>query len=232
VSVAGGERGPKTSVFVIDDHPVLREGIRMLAGMAGDLRVAGSAGSASEALEPLRGDPPDVVLLDLDLGAEDGLAWLPRIAAAVPAAKVLILTALRDRARDEEALHAGARGLVLKDAPPDTLLQAIRSVAAGALWFDPRVLAPRRSPGAHPPAASARAGQAQADAPELTAREREIVAGVGEGLRNEAVARRLGISEKTVRNHLTAIFAKLGVSGRLELVVYAYQRGLASPREG
>lgn len=214
---------PPTSLFVIDDHPVLREGIKMLAEAGGDLAVAGSSATASGALDALGQLRPDVILLDLDLGGEDGLAWLPRISAAVPSARVLILTALRDRARDEEALRAGARGLVLKDAAPEVLLQAIRSVAAGALWFDPRVLAaPRRATPA--PAAAADALGV------LTARERDIVSLVAEGLRNEEVGRRLGITEKTVRNHLTAVFQKLGVSGRLELVVYAFDRGLARPR--
>jgi DNA-binding NarL/FixJ family response regulator len=214
---------PPISLFVIDDHPVLREGIKMLADAAGDIAVVGSSATASGALDPLARLQPDVTLLDLDLGGEDGLAWLPRLSAAAPSARVLILTALRDRARDEEALRAGARGLVLKDAAPEVLLQAIRSVAAGALWFDPRVLAAPR------PVAPARG--AASDALEaLTAREREIVTLVAEGLRNEEVGRRLGITEKTVRNHLTAVFQKLRVSGRLELVVYAFDRGLARPR--
>lgn len=212
-----------TNLFVIDDHPVLREGIRMLVEASGDVRVVGSAATASGALTALAELAPDVVLLDLDLGTEDGLAWLPRLSAAAPAAKVLILTALRDRSRDEESLRAGARGLVLKDAAPDVLLQAIRSVAAGALWFDPRVLAA-------PPHAG-RSEPVSARVAALTPREREIVTLVGEGLRNEDVAGRLGITEKTVRNHLTAIFGKLGVSGgRLELVVFAYQHGLARVR--
>lgn len=210
------------SLYVIDDHPVLREGIRMLLEASGDTHVVGSSATASGALAPLAELRPDVVLLDLDLGAEDGLAWLPRISGAAPDARVLILTALRDRARDEEALRAGARGLVLKDASPEVLLQAIRSVAAGALWFDPRVLA---SPQGATPAA-----RGATPPVELTPREREIVSLISEGLRNEEVGRRLGITEKTVRNHLTTIFQKLGVSGRLELVVFAFEHGLASPR--
>lgn len=210
-----------TTLFVIDDHPVLREGIKMLLDASGDVRVVGSAATASAAVEPLRELAPDVILLDLDLGAEDGLEWLPRIQEATPQARVLILTALRDRTRDEEALRAGARGLVLKDADPGVLLQAIRSVAVGALWFDPGVLgASRGRAKAEPSSALA----------QLTQREREIVALVGQGRRNEDVAKELGISEKTVRNHLTTVFDKLGVSGRLELVVYAFQHGLAHPK--
>jgi two-component system, NarL family, nitrate/nitrite response regulator NarL len=212
-----------TTLYVIDDHPVLREGIRMLVEASGGVHVVGSAALASAALGPLAELAPDVVLLDLDLGTEDGLEWLPRLSAAAPRTKVLVLTALRDRSRDEEALRAGARGLVLKDAAPEVLLQAIRSVAAGALWFDPRVLAA--------PPAGGRSEPVTARVASLTPREREIVMLVGEGLRNEDVARRLGITEKTVRNHLTAIFDKLGVSGgRLELVVFAYQHGLARVR--
>ncbi len=211
-----------TSLFVIDDHPVLREGIKMLAESAGDVRVVGASASASGAIEPLGRLSPDVVLLDLDLGEEDGLAWLPRLVEAAPRSAVLILTALRDRARDEDALRAGARGLLLKDAPPDVLLSAIRSVAAGALWFDPRALAAR---GGEPPPASEPAG-----IQDLTAREREVVALVAEGMRNEEVGRRLGISEKTVRNHLTAAFQKLGVSGRLELVLLAVRHGLSTAK--
>lgn len=211
-----------TTVFVVDDHPLVREALNMLADAAGDLRVIGSSESASAAIEPLQRLSPDVVLLDIDLGHEDGLEWLPRVSAAAPSARILILTALREPARDEEALRAGARGLVLKSAPPETLLQAIRGVATGALWFDTSALG--RAP---PPGASGETGGRLSS---LTAREREIVSLIGEGLKNDEIARRLGITPKTVKNHLTALFDKVGVSSRLELVVYAYQHRLARVR--
>jgi len=211
-----------TTLFVIDDHPVVREGLKMLLEQAGDIRVVGSAATATAALAVLTERSPDVVLLDLDLGDEDGLDALPRIHAAAPRSQVLILTALKDRARDQAAVRTGARGLVLKDAPADVLLQAIRAVAAGGLWFDPRVLPAPGQPGAAPEPPSALS--------KLTAREREIVSLIGEGLRNEEAARRLGITEKTVRNHLTVVFDKLGVSGRLELLVFAYEHGLVRSR--
>lgn len=210
-----------TTLFVIDDHPVVREGLKMLLEQAGDIRVVGSAATATAALAVLTERSPDVVLLDLDLGDEDGLDALPRIHAAAPRSQVLILTALKDRARDQAAVRTGARGLVLKDAPADVLLQAIRAVATGGLWFDPRVL-----PGPGQP----RAAPEPSALSKLTAREREIVALIGEGLRNEEAARRLGITEKTVRNHLTVVFDKLGVSGRLELLVFAYEHGLVRSR--
>lgn len=211
-----------TSVFVIDDHPLVREALNMLAEAAGDLRVVGSSESASAAIEPLQRLSPHVVLLDIDLGHEDGLEWLPRVSAAAPHARVLILTALREPARDEEALRAGARGLVLKSAPPETLLQAIRGVATGALWFDTNALGRAHAPGTSGPGGGGLAS--------LTPREREIVSLIGEGLRNDEIARRLGITPKTVKNQLTALFEKLGVSSRLELVVYAYRHRLARIR--
>jgi DNA-binding NarL/FixJ family response regulator len=210
-----------TTIFVIDDHPLLREALKMLADAAGDLRVVGSSETASGSLEPVQQLSPDLILLDIDLGHEDGLEWLPKIAAAAPAARVLILTALREPARDEEALRAGARGLVLKSAAPEVLLQAIRGVAAGALWFDPAVLRSgnvRETPSGRGKLAT------------LTAREREIVSLVREGLRNDDIAKRLGITSKTVKNQLTAVFEKLGVSSRLELVVRAHERGLGPSR--
>ena len=210
----------RTTVFLIDDHPLVREALNMLAESAGDLRVVGSSESASAAIEPLQRLSPDLILLDIDLGHEDGLEWLSRVAAAAPGARILILTALREPARDEEALHAGARGLVLKSAPPETLLQAIRGVATGALWFDTSALA-------HAQDASTSSGGKGSP---LTAREREIVSLIAEGLRNDEIARRLGITPKTVKNHLTALFEKVGVSSRLELVVYAYQHRLARIR--
>jgi DNA-binding NarL/FixJ family response regulator len=206
-----------TTVLVVEDHPVVREGLRMLLDAAGDLCVAGAAPSASAALELLRRGPAEVVVLDLDLGDEDGLEWLPRLLEAAPAARVVVLTGMRDPGRDEAALVAGARGFVHKDAPAEELLRAIRAVAGGGLWFDSAMLAGRRTGKGDPLAA-------------LTAREREVVRLVGEGLRNEEIARRLGIHEKTVRNHLTAVFDKVGVSGRLELVVFAYRHGLARVR--
>jgi DNA-binding NarL/FixJ family response regulator len=211
-----------TTLYVIEDHPVVREGIRMLLEAAGEVRVVGSAASASGALRELKEKRPQVILLDLDLGDENGLEWLPRILAEAPGARVLILTALRDPGRDEAALHAGARGFVHKDASAEVVVRAVRAVAAGELWFEPRLLEAAA-------AGATRRGATPVPEPfaSLTEREREIVRLVGEGLRNEEIARRLGITEKTVRNHLTAVFDKVGVSGRLELVVLAYRHGLA-----
>jgi DNA-binding NarL/FixJ family response regulator len=197
----------------------------MLLDEAGDVKVVGSSATASDALEALASARPAVILLDLDLGSEDGLQALPSILGASPESRVLIFTALRDRARDEAALAAGARGLVLKDASPEQLVRAIGVVAAGGLWFDPRVLQ------APPPRKEVqRRATPPAPLAGLTGRERDIVELVVQGMKNEDVARRLGISEKTVRNHLTAVFDKLQVTDRLQLLVFAYQHGIARVR--
>ena len=210
-------------VFLVDDHPVVREGLKMLLSMSTDLQVVGGASSVQEALSALALAPADVVLLDLDLGGQDGLELIPGLATTAPEARVLVLTGIRDRERHRAVLSAGAHGVVLKDKPPELLMKAIRKVFEGELWFDRATMEV---------AVQKAVSLERARAPErqkissLTHREKEIVALIGEGLRNTDIALRLGIGEKTVRNHLTIIFDKLGVSDRLELAVYAYRQGL------
>ncbi len=206
-------------VFVVDDHPVVREGVSMLAASAPDLEVVGKAASGAEALARVAAAAPDVVLLDLDLGAEDGAALVPELLLRAPRARVLVLTGVRTQPRHEAAVLAGARGLVRKEEAAEVILRAIRHVHAGELWF-PRTLldaALQRS------RASAR-GAAAPD--QLTERERALVTLVAAGHRNAEIARRLHLSEKTVRNQLSAVYAKLGVPDRLQLMIHAYRLGL------
>jgi DNA-binding NarL/FixJ family response regulator len=213
-------------VFLVDDHPVVREGLKVLLANAPDLAVAGEADSGPAALSWFQTHSADVVLLDLVLGAVDALEVLPHLASAARGAKILVLTGDRDVERHRATLLAGARGLVLKDKPPDLLLKAIRKVQAGELWFDratmdsalQRALSSQRRDDAE-----------RAKIESLTAREKEIIARVGEGMKSDAIARQLAISEKTVRNHLSQIFDKLGVSDRLELLLYAYRQKLIKP---
>jgi DNA-binding NarL/FixJ family response regulator len=213
-------------VFLVDDHPVVREGLKVLLSNAPDLAVAGEADSGAAAISWFQSHSADMVLLDLALGSVDALEILPHLASAARAAKILVLTGDQDAERHREALVAGARGLVLKDKPPDVLLKAIRKVHAGELWFDratmdsalQRALSRRRHDDAE-----------RAKIESLTAREREIILRVGQGMKSDAIARQLAISEKTVRNHLSQIFDKLGVSDRLELLLYAYRQKLVKP---
>jgi two-component system nitrate/nitrite response regulator NarL len=213
-------------VFLVDDHPIVREGLKVLISNAPDLAVAGEADSAAGAIGWFETHTADVVLLDLALGAEDALEALPHLANAARGARILVVTGSGDPDRHRAALVAGARGLVLKDKPSDLLLKAIRKVHAGELWFDRGTL---ESALQRALSTQRRDESERAKVESLTAREREIILRVGDGLKNEAIARQLGISEKTVRNHLSAIFDKLGVTDRLELLLYAYRQKLIKP---
>ena len=221
------ETAPPIKVLIVDDHPVVREGLKMLLGATPDVKVVGEAANGRDALAIGRRELPDVVLLDLDLGDDDGVAWVRLLQGVSENTKALILTGFRSRERHEAVLLAGARGVVVKDCPSELLLKAVRKVHAGELWFDrallevvvKRAIAGDRAPTTTPAPEASRIAT-------LTEREQEIVTLIGEGLRNEEIGKRLSISEKTVRNHLSAVFEKLGVSDRLELVVYAFKHGL------
>jgi two-component system, NarL family, nitrate/nitrite response regulator NarL len=221
------EHAARIKVLVVDDHPVVREGLKMLLGGAEDVAVVGEAATGSDAIAAANRAAPDVILLDLDLAGDDGLSYVAALQSSAANARVIVLTGVRDRARHEAALLAGARGLVVKDRPAEVLLKAVRKVHEGELWFDRAMLeavVQRSIFGAR--ASDPETGKIAS----LTDREREVVALIGEGLRNEEIGRRLFISEKTVRNHLSTIFEKLGVSDRLELVVYAFRHGVVSAR--
>jgi DNA-binding NarL/FixJ family response regulator len=205
-------------IFVVEDHAVVREGLRMLASSSPDCLVVGEAGTGAAALENVRALAPDIVLLDLDLGGQDGAALVPALLERVPQARVVIFTGVADPRRHEAALLAGARGLVRKDEDTGILLRAIHKVHDGELWFARPVVdaALQRS----------RSGRGTPTFDRLTDRERDLVALVAAGLRNAQIAERLDVSEKTVRNQLTAVYAKLGVSDRMQLLLHAQRRGL------
>ncbi len=209
-------------VLVIEDQPVMREGLKMLLASTRDVTAVGEVDSGDAAVRALASCIADVVMLDLDLGGEDGLSVIQRVAEVAPGAKVLAFTALRDPQRRRAALLAGARGVVTKDKAGEIILKAIRKVASGELWFERQLLErtlTRSISRDHGPAPRH---------DDLTERENEIILLLGEGLTNAKIAKRLRISEKTVRNHLTSIFGKVGVSDRLELLVHAYQLGLVA----
>jgi DNA-binding NarL/FixJ family response regulator len=214
-------------VLLIDDHVVMRKGLRMLIENQSGLRVVGEATDRSAAIQSAAREQPDIILLDLDLGEESGLDILPELRAAAKAARVIVLTGIRDPAEHRQAVRLGATGMVLKEQAIDTLVKAIERVYAGETWLDPalvaNILAERsraRGRDADPEVARIAA---------LTEREREVIALIGEGLKNRQIGKRLSISETTVVHHLTSIFDKLGVANRLELVTYAYRHGLAKP---
>jgi two-component system, NarL family, nitrate/nitrite response regulator NarL len=190
--------------------------------------VVGEAATRAEALELAARSQPDIILLDVYLGSGSSLNWLPELRAAAPQARVLLLTAVSDRAEHRRAVRLGAVGIVLKDQAAGVLATAIEKVYAGEAWLDRAMVATVLSDmvvaGTEPAPDPAKAAIAT-----LTERECEVVSLVAEGLQNKQIAQRLSISETTVTHHLTSIFNKLGVASRLELVIFAYRHGLAKP---
>jgi DNA-binding NarL/FixJ family response regulator len=215
-------------IVLVDDHTMVREGVRMLLEGHADLELAAEAWTRAGALAAVTRERPDLVLLDLDLGAESGLDVLRDLVAVEPPPRVLVFTGVRDPEVHRQAVLLGALGVVPKEQAAAVLLAAIRKVHAGEAWIDRSMVASLLQ--------EARQARSQAD-PEaskialLTAREREIIELVAHGNGTRPIAAQLGISEKTVRNHLVSIYSKLDVSDRLELAIYAVRHGLAkAPR--
>jgi len=188
---------------VVDDHPVVREGL-VAALEKRDFAIAGAFGSAEELFEAQM--TADVVLLDLELPGLSGVEAIPRVAA-----RVLVLTAYANDEQIDAVLRAGARGYLLKGATIDEIDRAIRAIAAGDTYIDPRV---------------ASRVIALSRAPRLSPREREVLQLVANGRSNKEIATELGITERTVKFHVTAIFNKLGAENRAQAVTLAHERGL------
>lgn len=222
---------PRTSVIrilLVDDHTIVRSGLRMLIASEPGLEVVGEADQRVSALESAARLQPDIILLDLDLGGESSLDFLPDLLATVPQGRVILLTGARNPDEHLRAVRLGAMGVVLKEQAADVLVNAIQKVYAGEAWLDPNLTA-RLLTGM---ASGRSAKQVDPEAVKiaaLTDREREVIGLICEGLQNKNIGQRLYISETTVRHHLTSIFSKLGVDNRLELVIYAYRHGLAPP---
>ena len=224
-TVPGLTEPSEIRILLIDDHEIFLAGLRLLLEAEPDLRVVGEARNRKEALDVAAHNALDVILLDLNLGAQSGIDLLPDLTKATPRARILVLTASNDRGLHLRAVRLGAIGIVHKLEAPRLLLKAIRKVYAGEAWLN-RALVTNA-------VTHLQADERKPKDPEvskiatLTARELEVIALIGEGLRNKAIGERLYISEKTVRHYLTSIFSKLGVTDRLELMIYAYQHGLA-----
>jgi two-component system, NarL family, nitrate/nitrite response regulator NarL len=216
-------------VMVVEDHSVVLWGLKKLIdGEAPSMSVVASAGNRWGALAAARQVRPDVVLLDLTLGDESGLDFLPQLREAAGGGRVLVLTALRDSETHRAALRRGASGVVCKDAPAEVVLKAIRKVHEGEVWFDREaafdVLRDLMG-GADDP----RGEGAATLVASLTPKEREIISVIAseDNSTNKQVAIRLRISENTLRNHLSSIYDKLGIGNRLELLKFAISHSLA-----
>jgi DNA-binding NarL/FixJ family response regulator len=204
-------------VVVADDHGVLRDGLAGLIAAQPDLELVGAAANGAEAVELCRSAVPDVVLMDLEMPVLDGIDATRAILAELPATVVLVLTSFSDRRRITGALDAGAVGYLLKDASADEVVRGIRTAAEGGSPLDPRAARSLlEAKGAPDPLAG------------ISPREREVLALLLDGLPNKLIARRLGISEKTVKSHLTSIFRVLGVTDRVQAVLWVERHGLRS----
>jgi len=202
-------------VAVVDDHTIVRNGLVSLLGAHADLEIVGAVGDGEAAVALCVEKRPDVVLMDLSMPGVGGIEATRRIVEEAPGVQVVVLTSFMDRERIVDALSAGAIGYLLKDAEPEELIRGIHTAARGESPLDPRaartMLGAQRTPD-------------PLDA--LTEREREVLALVADGLPNKQIGRRLEISEKTVKAHLTSIFRTIGVTDRMQAGLWARRHGL------
>ena len=196
-------------VLVVDDHAVVRQGLEQMLGTELDIEIVGMAEDGEQAVARALETAPDVVLMDLSMPVVDGVEATRRITAGAPATAVVVLTSFADQARILDAFDAGARGYILKDADPDDVVGAVRAAAGGGAPLDPKaarvVLDAQRTRRQH----------------ELSPREEEVLRLVVDGMANKQIARRLGITERTVKAHLTRVFQELGVADRTQAALWA-----------
>ncbi len=206
-------------VLVVDDHPVVREGLAGMLGTQPDLEVVGEAADGEEAVQRVQELKPDVILMDLQMPTMDGAEAIQRIRAVDPNARVVVLTAYDTDERILSAVQAGAQGYLLKGAPRDELFQALRVVHSGGSLIQP-VVASRLLQRVSSMMQPERPGE------QLTARELEVLQLMARGYRNKEIANELFITERTVKFHVGVILSKLDVSTRTEAVTKALQKGL------
>ncbi|HVH22252.1 MAG TPA: response regulator transcription factor [Pseudonocardia sp.] len=214
-------------VFLVDDHQVVRVGMRAFLGAIADIEVVGDAADGQRALDRIeRLDPelrPHVVLMDLVLGTgPDGIATTAAVRARFPEIGVIVVTSFGDVARVHAALAAGAAGYVLKDADVNEIVFAIRAARRGGVHLDASVTRLLTQSLVAPPTRPAA----------LTGRERDVLVAVAHGRSNREISRRLGIGERTVQSHLSSVLTKLGLTSRTQAALWAVREGLADPRSG
>lgn len=216
----------RTRVILADDHPVFRDGLSGTLGAEPDLEVVGVCADGTEAVATATEAQPDVVVMDLNMPRLSGIEATRSIVATSPHIAVLVLTMVEDDDSVFAAVRAGARGYLLKGSSPEDIVRAVRSVARGEAVFGPgvaeRMLGYFAQAGSRPRSSVL---------PELTDREREILELIAGGVRNADIARRLFISPKTVRNHISNIFSKLQVADRADAIARARAAGLGDPGE-
>jgi two-component system, NarL family, nitrate/nitrite response regulator NarL len=216
----------RVRIFVIEDQGLYRAGLCLLLSQQSGFEIVGDAATGSDVLSRIREKRPDVALLAISSNDRAGIDILPEIFTASEETRVLVLSESNDPDLHRRAVRVGASGVISKDKTADLLIKAIERVNAGEAWLDRsttasllRELSPRNR--------AAKKDPEEIKMAALTEREREVIKLVGLGLKNKQIAGKLFISDITVHHHLTSIYSKLGVSDRLELLIYAYRFGLA-----
>jgi DNA-binding NarL/FixJ family response regulator len=215
-----------TRILLADDQAMIRAGLRKILEAEGDLVVVGEAGDGADAVDLARELRPDLVLMDIRMPVLDGIEATRRIVAAQPSVRVLVLTTFGLDTYVFDSLRAGASGFMLKDAPPEELVAAVRIVAGGDALLAPAVTRGVVEEFVRSPATSPRPPAAL---DELTPREREVLDLLALGLSNPEICVRLVISDATAKTHVARILQKLGLRDRVQVVIYAYEHGVVTP---
>ena len=210
-----------TRMLLADDHGLFRQGVAGVLRAAGEFHVVGEARDGAEAVAQAAALQPDVVLMDLNMPGMDGLEATRRIKATAPSVKIVMLTVSEDDRDLFEAIRAGAHGYLLKSVEPEELVRTLRSVAQGEAVVTPALAARIIGNLTRQPDPGAPAGRGR-----LSAREREVLELLTQGMVNKEIAAALGISENTVKNHLKSIMAKLHLENRVQVATYALRQGL------
>lgn len=222
VEKRGSEPLPAISVIIVDDHPIVRQGLRTLLELQDDIRVAGEAVNGKAAVELASRLSPDVVLMDLVMPEMDGIEATRQICALKPSPRVIALTSFVEDDKVIPAIQAGAVSFLLKDVSSAELLEAIRAAYRGEARLHPNVIRKLMNQVAAQPT------QSQPAAHTLTERETEVLSLVAQGLSNREIAAQLVISEKTVKTHISSLLSKLGQEDRTRLAIYAIKKGLVT----
>jgi two-component system nitrate/nitrite response regulator NarL len=214
-------------IFILDSHTLFRAGIRRIIESQAGMGVVGEAGRLNESLEIITNLKPDIILVELNLTGQPELEILSSLVRAVEGTRLILVTEMSDPKTLQKAVEDGVVGVVYKTQSPEVLIKAIEKVYAGEVWLERSLIANvlSRLSRNHP------AGKVDSETESITRlseREKEVVRLIGKGFKNKRISTELCISETTVRHHLTSIYGKLGVSDRLELLVYAHQYGLVT----
>ena len=219
----GGEMSDRIGVLIVDDHPVVREGLRTYLNTQDDIEVVGEAGDGRECVDLVRDLVPDIVLMDLVMPGTDGIEATRRVRDASPSTKVVVLTTFDSDEKVFPAIKAGAAGYLLKDVQAAVIADAIRRVHAGDALLHPTVAAKLMQEVA--------SSQRRSAPGELTERELDVLRHIAKGMSNREIARALVVTEKTVKTHVSNILAKLHLADRTQAALYAVRRGIAEPGE-